>query len=204
MLMVDVVHDFAQTYVADLGDADVSAINDIYSRLVQLGHEALERDGFEEGDRRFLGSAETRYQGQEHTLNLPLRGLQLAADDIMKIASDFNEAHEAQYGHRMDDPAEIVTLRLRAVGLLPRPELPRIARGNGNALKAMKGSRSVYQPGTGERVGYAIYDRGSMLCSDRIVGPAIVQEPSSTTVIHADDGLTVGQYGELVIDVGTA
>jgi len=203
MLMVDVVHDFAQTYVSDLEDADITAINDIYSRLVQRGHEALERDGFEEGDRRFLGSAEMRYQGQEHTVNLPLRGLQLAADDIVGLTSDFNEAHETQYGYRMDDPAEIVTLRLRPVGLLPRPELPRIAAGNGNALKAMKGSRSVYHPPTGERVAYAIYDRGSLLCSDRIVGPAIVEEPSSTTVIHAGDGLTVGRYGELVIDVGT-
>ena len=36
--------------------------------------------------------------------------------------------------------------------------------------------------------------------SDSLEGPAIVEEPSSTTVIHAGDVLTVGEHGELVID----
>jgi len=62
----------------------------------------------------------------------------------------------------------------------------------------------VYQSALGERVGYAIYDRGLMLSSDRIVGPAIVEEPSSTTVIHSGDVLTVGDYGELVIEIGAS
>ena len=35
--------------------------------------------------------------------------------------------------------------------------------------------------------------------SDSLEGPAIVEEPSSTTVIHAGDVLTVGEHGELVI-----
>jgi len=204
MLMVDVVHDSAQTYVTELGGADVTAINDIYSHLVQRGQDALEEDGFQEVDRRFIGSAEIRYQGQEHTVNLPLQRLELSADDIVRVIIEFNEAHETQYGHHMDDPAEIVTLRLRAIGLLPRPELPRIAVGTGNALEAMKGGRAVYQSALGERVGYAIYDRGLMLSSDRIVGPAIVEEPSSTTVIHSGDVLTVGDYGELVIEIGAS
>jgi N-methylhydantoinase A len=39
------------------------------------------------------------------------------------------------------------------------------------------------------------------LSSDLIEGPAIIEEPSSTTVIHAGDVLTVGEYGELVIEV---
>ena len=203
MLMVDVVHDFAQTYVTELESADVVVINDIYSDLVQRGQDALEEDGFQEADRKFLGSVEMRYQGQEHTVNLPLQRLKLSADDIARVTGDFNEAHETQYGHRMDDPAEIVTLRLRAIGPLPRPELPRVAKGTGNALEAMKGGRSVYQPALGERIGYAIYDRSLMLSSDRIVGPAIIEEPSSTTVIHAGDSLTVGEYGELVIEIGS-
>ena len=202
MLMVDVVHDFAQTYVTGLENADVLAVNDIYSGLMQRGQEALAQDGFRATERTFVRSAELRYQGQEHTINLPIQGQNLTTDDIVKIADDFNQAHYMHYGHRMDDPVEIVTLRVRAIGLLARPPLPKIATGTGKADKARKGRRSVYQPGLDTHVDYAVYDRGLLLGSDRIDGPAIIEEPSATTVIPAGDVMVVGEYGELVIEIG--
>jgi N-methylhydantoinase A len=47
-----------------------------------------------------------------------------------------------------------------------------------------------------------VYDRLLLRASDGLQGPAIVEEPSSTTVVHEGDRLTVGSYGELVIDIG--
>jgi N-methylhydantoinase A len=41
-----------------------------------------------------------------------------------------------------------------------------------------------------------------LLWGDRVDGPAIVEEPSSTTILHRGDVMTVGRYGELVIAVG--
>jgi N-methylhydantoinase A len=202
MLMVDVVHDFAQTYVTDLESADVAAISHIYAGLVEQGQEALARDGFQAKDRTFVCSAELRYQGQEHTVNVPLPGQQLTVRDIAQIAADFNAAHLTQYGHQMTDPVEIVTLRVSAIGLLPRPSLPLIARGTGNPHGALKGHRPVYQSVLDRTVDYAVYDRGRLLCGDRVDGPAIIEEASSTTILHAGDVMTVGQYGELVITVG--
>jgi N-methylhydantoinase A len=48
---------------------------------------------------------------------------------------------------------------------------------------------------------YAVFDRMKLGVGDCIDGPAIVEEPSSTTMVHTGDVLTVGTYGELVIDV---
>jgi N-methylhydantoinase A len=78
--------------------------------------------------------------------------------------------------------------------------MPKIESGASSANSARKGTRSVYQYEQSRRVDYTIYDRGLLLGGDRIDGPAIIEEPSSTTVIHSGDVLTVGQYGELVID----
>ncbi|HEV8717511.1 MAG TPA: hydantoinase/oxoprolinase family protein [Candidatus Binatia bacterium] len=202
MLMVNLVHDFAQTYVTELDHADMSVISRIYADLVERGQEALERDGFPGRDRTFLCSAELRYQGQEHTVNLPVLQRSLTARDIESIVSEFNAAHLSQYGHRMDDPVELVTLRVSAVGLLPRPVLPTIAAGTGSAQRARKGSRPVYQPVLDTAVDYTVYDRGRLLCGDRLDGPAIIEEPSSTAVLHRGDSMIVGQYGELVIAIG--
>ena len=202
MLMVDVVHDFAQTYVTDMESVEVATINHIYSELTQRGQEALAQDGFQPKDRAFVHSAELRYQGQEHTVNLPIHGQNLAASDMARIIDHFNQAHQIQYGHRMDDPVEIVTLRLRASGLLTRPQLPKVAGGMGHTSKARKGSRPVYQPGLDKPVDYAVYDRDRLLGADRVDGPAIVEELSSTTVIQTGDMMTVGEYGELIIEIG--
>jgi len=198
---VDVVHDFSQTYVTGLEDVDIGTVNEIYAGLLEHGQEALAGDGFDDKQRAFVPSAELRYQGQEHTVNLPMPGHELKTGDVTKIVDNFNAAHQTQYGHSMDDPVEIVTLRMRAVGLLPRPEIPKIGKGTGSADNARKGSRSVYLYEPGKRVDYPVYERSLLLSSDRIEGPAIIEEPSSTTVIHAGDVLTVGEYGELVIEV---
>jgi len=140
-----------------------------------------------------------RYQGQEHTVNVPLATQQLNADDVPGILEQFGAIHHQQYGHSMDDPVEIVTLRMRTVGLLPRPDVPTIAAGDGDASGARVGVRSVYRADARGRVDYAVYDRLKLRSSDSLEGPAIVEEPSSTTVIHAGDVLTVGEHGELVI-----
>ncbi|MDX6411477.1 MAG: N-methylhydantoinase [Gaiellaceae bacterium] len=200
MLMTDVVNDFGRTAIVPLEAASIEAANEVFAHLAELGTDALNADGFPEKDWLFLPSAEMRYQGQEHTVNVPLSTHTLKADDFAGILEQFGAVHHQQYGHHMDDPVEIVTLRLRTVGLLPRPEIPKIAVGDGNAEGARVGSRSVYRAELGGQADYAVYDRVKLRSSDSLEGPAIIEEPSSTTVIHDGDVLTVGEHGELVIN----
>ena len=199
MLMADVVNDFGQTAIMPLEAASIDAANEVFARLAQLGAEALAADGFPERDWRLLPSAEMRYQGQEHTVNVPFATHELSAGDMATILEQFGAVHHQQYGHSMDDPVEIVTLRLRTVGVLPRPEIPTIAAGDDGSEGARVGSRSIYRAEETGVVDYRVYDRGKLGASDSIEGPAIIEEPSSTTVIHAGDVLTVGEHGELVI-----
>jgi N-methylhydantoinase A len=200
MLMTDVVNDFSQTAIMPLEAASIDGANEVFARLAATGAEALGADGFPQESWLFLPSAEMRYQGQEHTVNVPFSTHTLSAEDVAAILEQFSAVHHQQYGHHMDDPVEIVTLRMRTVGLLPRPELPKIAAGDGSAEGARAGSRSVYRAESGGYSDYAVYDRGKLRSSDSLEGPAIIEEPSSTTVIHAGDVLTVGEHGELVIN----
>jgi N-methylhydantoinase A len=201
MLMVDVVHDYSQTAITALANLDVSAINAVYATLAEQGNEALAADGFEAARRTFIATAELRYRGQEHTVNVPMPSMTLTPDHVTGINAAFNNLHQQKYGHSMhEDPIEIVTLRLRAVGLLPRPSLPKWDAAAGQIEAARKGERNVYLRGSGWRA-YQVYDRMKLGAGDRIAGPAIIEEPSSTTMVHSGDTLTVGEYGELVIDV---
>ena len=192
MLMVDVVHDFSQTLVTDLQDADLSAISEAYAALEQQGQNALEQDGFSPPDQRLVRSAELRYQGQEHTVNVAMPGHEMTTSDVEQITVAFNDAHRVQYGHSMDDPIEIVTLRLRAIGLLPHPQLPKISAGTGDVDGARKGERVVHQSDFNQhdqQVNYVVYDRLQLRAADHIIGPAIIEEPTSTTILHTGDAM---------------
>jgi len=47
-----------------------------------------------------------------------------------------------------------------------------------------------------------VYDRLKLHRADQIAGPAIIEEPTSTTILHTGDAMTVGEYGELVLTIG--
>lgn len=203
MLMVDVVHDFAQTYVTPIADLDIKRVNKLFESLLEQGKSALGSDGFDNAQCSFAPAVELRYLGQEHAVTLSLADHQFNSELLEKTIQRFNAAHSAQYGHSMDDPVELVTLRMRAIGLLPRPQISKIAARDGNSNEALMGTRPVFRHTERKRVDYGVYSRPKLRAGDQIVGPAIVEEPSSTTVLHVGDTLDVGDYGELVITVAS-
>jgi N-methylhydantoinase A len=116
------------------------------------------------------------------------------------VEREFAELHERQYGHTMDDPIEVTTLRLRASGVVERPALPRLAPRESGAPEP-EGTRDVYVSAQRPAVPYALYTRETLGAGDRITGPAVIAEHTATTVIHDGDQLVVGAHGEMVITV---
>ena len=200
MLLTDVVHDFGQTYMAELTTLAPYVLQDLFVALDARGREALASDGFNDADIELRRTAELRFAGQEHAVPVPMPDGPIDADLISTLADDFAQLHEERYGHRMDDPVELVTVRVRAAGLVPRPKLPRIGPSDTDPQRT--GTRTVLRAATS--VEYAIFRREHFGAGDRIAGPAIVEEHTATTIIGPRDALTVGVYGELIIDISAA
>lgn len=199
MLLTDVIHDFAQTWVLELARADPTELTAMLNELEARGRAALEADGFGPDASQLLRSAELRFAGQEHTVAVPVPDGALTATALEEIAETFARMHQERYGHRMTDPVELVTARLRAIGRVPRPELP--LAGLGDVDRARIGARQVYL-GDGESVTYDVYRRERLGRGCVIAGPAIIEELTATTVLHAGDVLEVGDHGELNVSIG--
>ena len=101
----------------------------------------------------------------------------------------------------MEDPVEFVTLHLRATGRLPRPRIPVAKSDPAAVLPPAKGTRQGALLDALTKMTYAVYERASLGVGLVLSGPAIVEEPTCTTVLHSGDRLTVGPHGELHIDV---
>jgi N-methylhydantoinase A len=167
------------------------------AEFTRQGHAALLAQEVKEGDRAFTRSLDVRYRGQEHTLALELAPGERAAD----IEDRFHTLHQSSYGHAMPEPAEILALRVRAVGQLPKPSLPPIARAVDPAVPF--GFRTAYDLAGGATKEFGVYDRHALLAGHEVAGPAIVEEGTATAVIFGDQRLAVDGYGQLLITSST-
>lgn len=196
MLMADVQHDYSRTNVTLLKDLDTKDVSRAFSAMEDEARAALAVEGFTEAQMQLNRSVDVRYAGQEHSVTLPLPAIGPSFHGDLE--EEFARLHERQYGHVMEDPIEITTLRLRAIGEVDKPGFPK-AQKRETGSPQRYGTRAVYLNEDEKSVEYSLYTREDLLAGDTINGPAVIAEHTATTVLHADDRLTVGNIGELVI-----
>jgi N-methylhydantoinase A len=199
MLLADVQHDFARTAVTPVQGIDLAAVEDSYKEMEAAASRMLSDDGFAGPRQQLARSVDVRYSGQEHsvTVAFPADG----ADVASAISGDFTRLHRQRYGHTLDDPVEITTLRLRATGSVDKPTLPLLAPRTQGAPAAF-GLRTVYICDEQPDVDYGLFRREDLRSGDVLPGPAVITEHTATTVLHAGDELTVGPHGEMTIMLG--
>jgi N-methylhydantoinase A len=198
MLMADVVYDYSQTHieVLDAMDFETDLVEE-FEALEREGAATLDDEGFEPERQSFERSVEMRYFGQEHTVEVPADDL-AGVDDLEER---FDEVHESRYGHTMDDPAQVVHLRVRAVGANDKPVIAREgAAGSGGDPHT--GTREAYGFAAGETRPFDVYDRDALAEGDTVEGPCIVEEATTTITMQSDQRATVDDYGHLVITGG--
>ncbi len=109
---------------------------------------------------------------------------------------------EKQYGYTLPPgyvETEVVNLRVIATGLVPKPEMKEATRG-GDIKDALKKPRKVWFKDVGF-VEASIYERNLLPTGGTFDGPAIVEQPDTTTVIPPGSHCKVDRFGNIVISV---
>ena len=198
MLMTDLQHEFSATILRPLDEGTLGQLERVIDAFTGQGHAALLAQEVKDEDRRFTRSLDVRYRGQEHSLAIELRDGDTAAD----VEQRFHDMHRARHGHAMPERAEILTVRVRATGRLPKPGLPAIAPASEPARPS--GSRAAFDVATGRPAGFPVYQRHDLLAGHQLSGPAIVEEGTATTVFFGDQRLRVDEAGQLIITSAAA
>jgi N-methylhydantoinase A len=106
------------------------------------------------------------------------------------------------YGYNLPPgyaPVEVVNLRVVAMGEIVKPSLPKL-NGQGSLEDARKPDRQVWFKDSGF-IETAIYERGELPSGASFDGPAIVEQPDTTTVMPPGTRCKVDEYGNLIIKV---
>jgi N-methylhydantoinase A len=131
-----------------------------------------------------------RYAGQSYELTVPFAGDYVAA---------FHRAHEQRYGYSdRSRSCEVVNIRARFAGSVPKPGLPRWRVGGSSPMGSVIDKTNVLF--SGRKHPTAIYDRSKLEAGNRVSGPAIVTEYSATTSIPPPWTGHVDSYGNLILE----
>jgi N-methylhydantoinase A len=200
MLTLDIVFDVARTRPTTLDALDAAGPAEVFSELEAKAIESLDRQGVEPERRQLLRSLDMRYENQEHALNIPVGG-DSTTEDLAALRTRFDEQHQSTYGYTTADAVEVVTYRVRAVGEMDKPRQAPIPRG-GDIEPSRKGSRRALHRESGGEFDWAVFERDGLGAGSVIAGPAIVEEPTATTLVPPGWQAEVDDVGNLVITSG--
>jgi N-methylhydantoinase A len=203
MLHSDLRYDNVRTWLKRLDEVSFDEISAIFDQLVVQGRSSLAQSGVEPARESVGFAADMRYVGQEHAVTVELSPDLLASRARDPIKQQFDAVHLQRYGTSAPaEPAEIVSLRASVAGVLTKPPMLSLAEGDAEpAPSAERGSRSVYfGREDGSRI-TPIFARSELLPGNRIVGPALIEEHASTTVLLPHDVLVVDRLGNLVVAI---
>jgi N-methylhydantoinase A len=205
MLMASWRQDFVRTLYGLLGALEPQQVETVLAELAEAGCAQAVRDGIDASAADFSYLADLRYVGQEHTIAIPVRDPSQLSGDFSTLRAAFDAEHDQRYGQAApDEQLEIVNVRLvvtapRADTLAERwlsepwlPEPPLADQW-----------REVIFADAARPVRTRIVWRPSLSTGVQIEGPAVIEEPNATTLIHPGDTAIVSEAGHLIIEVGT-
>ncbi|HEU5024230.1 MAG TPA: hydantoinase/oxoprolinase family protein [Spirillospora sp.] len=203
LLTVDVKNDHVRTRVVRDAELDVSVLAETFAELEDEAGAALAREGFPEGRRRFVRSADLRYYGQAFEVRVTAPAGPPDEAFRAEVVRRFHDAHADRYGygHRDDPrhPVEWVNLRVSGIGPIERPRLPERPPGDGDPSRARTGTRQVHFDDWEET---PVYRREKLAPGDAVDGPAVIEEFGSTVPLHPGFTARLDPHGDLVVTAG--
>ena len=196
-LYSDIKNEFVQTFARTLDEIEPAQLVDIFSKLGNEARAWLSEEGLAEADQSIRYQADIRYFRQGYEFSLDLDPARLANGGLDDLASRFGTSHEQLYGFRLDQPVEIVNLRCIGSGEVDKVQFPKFELGGPDAAGAVIEQSQVYFDGG--FVNTTIYDRAQLAAGHRIIGPAVITQNDSTTVIHPGHVGEVDAYLNILI-----
>jgi N-methylhydantoinase A len=150
-----------------LAGAGAAAVESLLAALHTEGEAAYRADGGDPARLVAEPRVELRYTGQSHALAVDWTG------DPATAEAAFHAAHRRLYGHALELPVELVTVRLQLRGPLPALPPAEAAAGEEAEPEARVGVHGIASP-------VPLFRRDSLLPGRHVTGPALVVDEATT------------------------
>jgi N-methylhydantoinase A len=196
LLMSDVKHDYIRSRMTPIGELKSSDVETVFAQLEGQARQDLQRDGFADKDIRIERALDMRYAGQGYEITMSCTADQTRA--LALLRKEFDLEHQRQFGHSApDEPVEVVSYRVRGVGLVPAVSMPKYAPQGLKLSDALRETRQVRFDG--KMIACPVYQRENLDVGLTLRGPAILDQFDCTTVICAGQVARIDEWKNLIV-----
>ena len=200
LAIADIQHDYVKTFAQKEPEIDPDELLGYFQEMENEGIRQLIAEKVSEKDIVITWSADLRYDGQSWELNTPIRRARtLTKEDLRKMAKDFNQLHQQVYSYsEPNEVVEFVILRVRIIGKNPTLALPCEEVSTSLVSAKWDHVRDVFFENTGWQK-MPVHLRENLPAGQKLVGPCIVEEPISTTLIPPDFNGFIDEFKNIII-----
>jgi len=199
-LVTDLKHMYARTFASETETLDLKRASAILREMKAEAEETLRHERISPDQSEFRFSADIRYIGQFDEVEVPIKfDGTLSESSLQEAVNEFNRVHEQLNGYVLrDEPTELITLRLTALGHTAKPSLAETPSGGTDPAHALKNTRIALFNGVETKTD--VFDGLKLTRDNRILGPAIIEQPTTTIVLLSGFELNVDPQGNYVIE----
>lgn len=201
LLVSDLKTDYSVTNLLDVETSSLPKMATVLQDLESQAVQWFETEGIAPEDRTLVPSVDMRYRGQNYELPVPFPAGEFSEETTDELRNRFDAAHQQLYGyHASDEPVQMVTFRLEAIGKVQKAEIRADALNGSDPSLARIGIRSVYFPDEREFVETPLYQRAQLRPGNEINGPAVIDQLDTTTVILPRQRGYIDEYRNMIIE----
>jgi N-methylhydantoinase A len=201
LAVADIQHDYVRTFARKETHMDSVELSKVFKEMEEEGTRQLLEEKVSKDRIEISWSADLRYEGQSWELNIPVQRRDSVDEAALRsIAGTFHHLHQQVYSFsEPNGVVEFVNLRVRATGKNPALSLPKEKRIPSSDNPQPKTKRKVYFEEVKWRE-IPVFERDDLPVGSTILGPCIVEEQISTTLVPEGFSGTIDEYRNIIIE----
>ena len=199
MLMSDLRRDYFITRLIEQSDS--ASLDALLRETMARARSKFVSEGVSEDRIKLYPQLRCRYQNQEFAVEVPVAPGPFGPDEMQSMITNFHAIYEREYSYRLDAQVDIIGLHLIASADIGKLEIVPLPVTGASIEGAVKGRRNVDYATEGIHQA-TIYDGEKLEPGMQFAGPAIIEDPGTTVVVHPHNRVHIDAYGNFHIEIG--
>lgn len=197
LAMADLRLDLGLPLVRSLDETSPDEFNRLFQQMEEHSIRVFGRQGLPTDRLQVLRWLDGRYEGQTwETSSVPVPPGPLNDTALKTVLENFHETHRKLWGNALPHfPVKVTMVRITALLPIEKVEPRPPARADSRAPAV--GEAKIFMEGTWTNV--PVYSRDALSPGTKFNGPALIQQPTSTTLLQAGDMAQVDATGHIWI-----
>ncbi|MFO0570768.1 MAG: hydantoinase/oxoprolinase family protein [Polyangiaceae bacterium] len=178
-------------------------LQSLVGELTRQGEAQLRRADLPPRAHRAARGLDLRYLKQYHEVTVPVALESIERGDWASMIAAFHREHDRLYGYELSaegTPVELINVRVKSVGRVEKPALPRLPAGTADPSRAAKKPRRAYVPERDRFEELQVFDGHALQAGNRISGPALIERTDTTIFVSAAYDARIDDYGTAIVE----